>query len=338
MWRTQHNLVDILNNLRWATLLVLTLQSSEFIYWTFIAELLPGVDVGVECVSDGIMGSNFQVKFLCTSSSWDEILTGNSTMAAGLVSGGPVSLVYGAIGGWKRCDHSRIIWQALQLLFLGLSAQHFLSLNWLLRSYSIPAIELSLNVNFRYPTAGGQYHFVAELSPKRFRVLSSWFSGYIRWVSPFHTSWIHDWGLPVYSDGKQSQPAPHFLQVQWFKAYSFWTTRPIPILSRDGTVHFCTGQSWRLQLWPTYMAVDYCQWSKTWPWLFMSFCFLSFLSSWQLFHRWRIRQNSSSQTLRTNPDGPAMVSLGALVYWAPATSWSAMMVRHILAKRCRILP
>ncbi|RTE85178.1 hypothetical protein BHE90_000340 [Fusarium euwallaceae] len=76
-----------------------------------------------------------------------------STMVSGLVSGGPVSLVYGAIAA-----------------FVG-SLCSALSLAELASSHA---------------TAGGQYHFVAKLCPKRIRPVSSWLAGYIstlRWIA-----------------------------------------------------------------------------------------------------------------------------------------------------------
>ncbi|KAL6415858.1 hypothetical protein AUP68_00063 [Ilyonectria robusta] len=69
-----------------------------------------------------------------------------STMAAGLVSGGPVSLIYGAM-----------------VAFIG-SLCSAMSLAELASSHT---------------TAGGQYHFVAHLSPKSTGPVSSWFAGYI---------------------------------------------------------------------------------------------------------------------------------------------------------------
>ncbi|KAL6925390.1 hypothetical protein FSHL1_002637 [Fusarium sambucinum] len=70
----------------------------------------------------------------------------SSTLAAGLVSGGPVSLVYGSITA-----------------FLG----------------SICGAMSLAELASSFPTAGGQYHFVAKLSPRAARPLLSWLAGYI---------------------------------------------------------------------------------------------------------------------------------------------------------------
>ncbi|KAF4971710.1 hypothetical protein FSARC_1509 [Fusarium sarcochroum] len=82
---------------------------------------------------------------LCVSlmATWEALC---STMATGLVSGGPVSLVYGAIVA------------AIGSICSALSLAELAS---------------------TYPTAGGQYHFVAHLSSKSSSRVSSWFAGYI---------------------------------------------------------------------------------------------------------------------------------------------------------------
>ncbi|KAM0554747.1 hypothetical protein ACHAPJ_006819 [Fusarium lateritium] len=67
-------------------------------------------------------------------------------MATGLISGGPVSLVYGAIVAAVGS-----ICSAMSLAELAST----------------------------YPTAGGQYHFVAHLSSESVSRVSSWFAGYI---------------------------------------------------------------------------------------------------------------------------------------------------------------
>ncbi|GKU23040.1 unnamed protein product [Fusarium langsethiae] len=80
------------------------------------------------------------VNLMCT---WEAL---SSTLAAGLVSGGAVSLVYGSITA-----------------FLG----------------SICGAMSLAELASSYPTAGGQYHFVAKLSPRATRPLLSWLAGYI---------------------------------------------------------------------------------------------------------------------------------------------------------------
>ncbi|KAM0475720.1 hypothetical protein ACHAP7_007217 [Fusarium lateritium] len=87
------------------------------------------------------------VNLMCT---WEAL---SSTLAAGLVSGGPVCLVYGSIVGF--CGP---ICGAMSLAELASS----------------------------FPTTGGQYHFVAKLSPRSTRPLTSWLAGYIStlgWIS-----------------------------------------------------------------------------------------------------------------------------------------------------------
>ncbi|PYI06804.1 putative GABA permease [Aspergillus sclerotiicarbonarius CBS 121057] len=76
----------------------------------------------------------------------------SSTMAAGLVSGGPVSLVYGFI-----------------LAMIGALAT---------------AASLS-ELASMYPTAGGQYHFTAKLAPEKLKNTLSWAIG---WIGTF--GWI----------------------------------------------------------------------------------------------------------------------------------------------------
>ncbi|KAI8665183.1 hypothetical protein NCS56_00953400 [Fusarium sp. Ph1] len=90
-----------------------------------------------------------------------------STMVTGLVSGGPVSLVYGAIAA-----------------FVG-SLCSALSLAELASSHA---------------TAGGQYHFVAKLCPKRIRPVSSWLAGYISTLG-----WIAVAGSAPFLAGTQIQ-------------------------------------------------------------------------------------------------------------------------------------
>ncbi|KAF5676562.1 choline permease [Fusarium heterosporum] len=87
------------------------------------------------------------VNLMCT---WEAL---SSTLAAGLVSGGLVSLIYGSIVAF--CGS---ICGAMSLAELASS----------------------------FPTAGGQYHFVAKLSPRSTRPLTSWLAGYIStlgWIS-----------------------------------------------------------------------------------------------------------------------------------------------------------
>ncbi|RMJ08802.1 hypothetical protein CDV36_011599 [Fusarium kuroshium] len=82
---------------------------------------------------------------LCVSlmATWEALC---STLAAGLVSGGPVSLIYGAIVA---------------------------SIGSLCSAMSLAELASSI------PSAGGQYHFVSHLSSKSTSTMTSWFAGYI---------------------------------------------------------------------------------------------------------------------------------------------------------------
>ncbi|KAF5571404.1 HNM1-choline permease [Fusarium phyllophilum] len=91
----------------------------------------------------------------------------SSTLAAGLVSGGAVSLVYGLI-----------------VAFIG----------------SLCSASSLAELASSYPTAGGQYHFVAKLSPKTSRPLTSWFAGYISTLG-----WIASAGSAPFLAGTQIQ-------------------------------------------------------------------------------------------------------------------------------------
>ncbi|KAI5460902.1 amino acid permease-domain-containing protein [Mariannaea sp. PMI_226] len=97
-------------------------------------------------------------------STWEAL---SSTLAAGLVSGGPVSLVYGAV-----------------VAFLG----------------SLCAAMSLAELASSYPTAGGQYHSVAILSPKANRPLTSWLAGYISTLG-----WIAVAGSAPFLAGTQIQ-------------------------------------------------------------------------------------------------------------------------------------
>ncbi|OQD79532.1 hypothetical protein PENANT_c049G07475 [Penicillium antarcticum] len=76
----------------------------------------------------------------------------SSTMVSALVSGGPVSLFYGFI-----------------VAFIGAVAT---------------AASLG-EMTSMYPTAGGQYHFIAKLAPKKWQYLLSWLTG---WIGTF--GWV----------------------------------------------------------------------------------------------------------------------------------------------------
>ncbi|KAJ0130281.1 hypothetical protein HZ326_26614 [Fusarium oxysporum f. sp. albedinis] len=114
----------------------------------------------------------------------------SSTLAAGLVSGGPVSLVYGVI-----------------VAFIG----------------SLCSASSLAELASSYPTAGGQYHFVAKLSPKTSRPLTSWFAGYISTLG-----WIASAGSAPFLAGTQIQgllvlnyPDSYVFQ-RWHGTLLFW--------------------------------------------------------------------------------------------------------------------
>ncbi|KAG4281784.1 hypothetical protein FPRO06_10688 [Fusarium proliferatum] len=114
----------------------------------------------------------------------------SSTLAAGLVSGGAVSLVYGVI-----------------VAFVG----------------SLCSASSLAELASSYPTAGGQYHFVAKLSPKTSRPLTSWLAGYISTLG-----WIASAGSAPFLAGTQIQgllvlnyPDSYVFQ-RWHGTLLFW--------------------------------------------------------------------------------------------------------------------
>ncbi|KLP12781.1 HNM1-Choline permease [Fusarium fujikuroi] len=114
----------------------------------------------------------------------------SSTLAAGLVSGGAVSLVYGVI-----------------VAFFG----------------SLCSASSLAELASSYPTAGGQYHFVAKLSPKTSRPLTSWLAGYISTLG-----WIASAGSAPFLAGTQIQgllvlnyPDSYVFQ-RWHGTLLFW--------------------------------------------------------------------------------------------------------------------
>ncbi|GKZ41481.1 hypothetical protein AbraIFM66951_009592 [Aspergillus brasiliensis] len=91
-------------------------------------------------------------------------------MSSGLVSGGPVSLVY----GFLRSPH-------LSPTVLNKSDQMVVAIVGSMAT----AASLGEMVSM-YPTAGGQYHFIAKFAPKNWQNILSWFVGWIGtfgWVS-----------------------------------------------------------------------------------------------------------------------------------------------------------
>lgn len=95
-----------------------------------------------------VMKRNFNIWSLifmafCTSVTWEAL---TSTMTQALISGGSSSMVFGFLAS------------AIGALFIALSISEFASI---------------------IPTAGGQYHYVAELSPPRFKNILSFYAGWL---------------------------------------------------------------------------------------------------------------------------------------------------------------
>ncbi|CAH0041633.1 unnamed protein product [Clonostachys rhizophaga] len=142
---------------------------------------------------------------LCVSlmATWEAL---TSVMAAGLVSGGPVSLVYGMI-----------------VAVIGSTCS---------------AMSLSELASVQ-PTAGGQYHFVAHLSPRSIRKGVGWLGGYISllgWIAvtgsaPFLSGTLIQ-GLLVLNSSEQG-----YVFERWHGTLIYWA---ILILSTVVCV-FCNG-------------------------------------------------------------------------------------------------
>ncbi|KAI1024893.1 hypothetical protein LB504_009690 [Fusarium proliferatum] len=130
----------------------------------------------------------------------------SSTLAAGLVSGGAVSLVYGVI-----------------VAFVG----------------SLCSASSLAELASSYPTAGGQYHFVAKLSPKTSRPLTSWLAGYISTLG-----WIASAGSAPFLAGTQIQgllvlnyPDSYVFQ-RWHGTLLFWAV----LLGSASICIFCSNK------------------------------------------------------------------------------------------------
>ncbi|KAH7230874.1 amino acid/polyamine transporter I [Fusarium tricinctum] len=113
----------------------------------------------------------------------------SSTLAAGLISGGPASVIYGAI-----------------VAFIG----------------SICSAMSLAELASTYPTAGGQYHFVAKLSPRTSRPLISWMAGYISTLG-----WVCSAGSAPFLAGTQIQGLlvlnyPDYVFERWHGTMLFW--------------------------------------------------------------------------------------------------------------------
>ncbi|KAF5013647.1 hypothetical protein FDECE_374 [Fusarium decemcellulare] len=126
---------------------------------------------------------------LCVSlmATWEALC---STIIAGLISGGPVSLVYGAMAA-----------------FIGSMCS---------------AMSLAEMASI-YTTAGGQYHFVAKLSPRPIAAISSWVAGYISmlgWIAvagsaPFLAGTMIQSLLAFNLDGQYTSERWHGTMLYW---------------------------------------------------------------------------------------------------------------------------
>ncbi|KAJ5373919.1 Amino acid/polyamine transporter I [Penicillium concentricum] len=130
------------------------------------------------------MGRHFNVWSLiflacCTSVTWEAL---TSTMAQSLRAGGSSSLVWGFVAA------------AIGALSIALSLSEFASM---------------------VPTAGGQYHYVAALSPLKYRRLFSWIAG---WATIW--SWVLSTLTGIFSNSMQLQAyiilfAPDYVYQRW---------------------------------------------------------------------------------------------------------------------------
>lgn len=115
----------------------------------------------------------------CTSVTWEAL---TSTMAQSLLAGGSSSLVWGFLAA------------AVGALSIALSLSEFASM---------------------VPTAGGQYHYVAALSPARYRRLFSWVAG---WATIW--SWVLSAVAGIFANSMQLQAyvilfAPDYKYERW---------------------------------------------------------------------------------------------------------------------------
>lgn len=131
-----------------------------------------------------VMGRHFNVWSLiflafCTSVTWEAL---TSTMAQSLRAGGSSSLVWGFAAA------------AIGAMAIALSLAEFSSM---------------------VPTAGGQYHYVAALSPLKYRRLFSWIAG---WATIW--SWLLSALTGIFSNAMQLQAyiilfAPTYSYQRW---------------------------------------------------------------------------------------------------------------------------
>jgi amino acid transporter len=130
------------------------------------------------------MGRHFNVwslifLALCTSVTWEAL---TSTMAQSLLAGGSSSLVWGFLAA------------ALGALTIALSLSEFASM---------------------VPTAGGQYHYAAALSPLKYRRLLSWIAG---WATIW--SWLLSALAGIFANAMQLQAyiilfSPDYVYQRW---------------------------------------------------------------------------------------------------------------------------
>ncbi|KAJ5752125.1 amino acid/polyamine transporter I [Penicillium odoratum] len=139
----------------------------------------------------------------------------SSTMVSGLVSGGPVSLLYGFI-----------------LAFLG----------------AVSTAASLGELTSMYPTAGGQYHFIAKLAPDHWQYPLSWFTGWVAnfgWISftasaPFLAATMIQ-GLIILNDAQYNFERWHGNLLYWAfvlfaSAINLWGTRLMTLVEHVSLV------------------------------------------------------------------------------------------------------
>lgn len=136
------------------------------------------------------MRRNFNVWSLgfmcfCTSVTWEALC---STMAQALTSGGSSSMVWGFVAA------------AFGALLIALCLSEFASM---------------------IPTAGGQYHYVAHLSPPRYRQIFSWYAG---WITLW--GWILSSAAGIFATTMQIQAYAILFHPEY--VYQRWHTSLVP--------------------------------------------------------------------------------------------------------------
>ncbi|KAH8707124.1 amino acid/polyamine transporter I [Phaeosphaeriaceae sp. PMI808] len=117
---------------------------------------------------------------------WEALL---STMGAGLVSGGPVSLVWGFVVSF------------IGNIFTALSLAEAAAI---------------------YPSAGGQYQFVAELSPPSIRAGISWYCGWLTVLGWHSFTASAPFGAANLTLGLIQLNHPTFVSKPWHNSVIYW--------------------------------------------------------------------------------------------------------------------